>query len=129
MATIEVVNYCNNTLLKGWKRFNHKPNKIEPSTVDLAFFGIDSKVQEAELERMSETEKERHIQQDLFLLGVYGYAETKSVGTLRAEIITKARRFNTVPKVKAKRFQILHFLNGLNFFIEKNHKSIHITNF
>ncbi len=127
MATVEVINYCNNNLLKGWKKFNPKTNKNEPSRVDLAFFGINRKVQEAELERMSETEKERHIQQDILLLDVYGCYKSDTSRVLRKKIIKEARRRNLSAKRSTHRFDASGFGSRINIFIKNNGKSIHIT--
>ncbi|MCK0206183.1 hypothetical protein ACT4R9_11280 [Ornithobacterium rhinotracheale] len=83
MATIEVINYCNEHLLKGWK----KVGTGEPSKLDLNFLGISVKVKQSELQGMSEAEKQRHINEDILILSVYGYREAKTPRRLRAEII------------------------------------------
>ena len=89
MATIEVVNYCNELLKKqGWR--NVKTN--EPTQVDLSFLGIDRKVRQSELMKMSKAEQERHIQQDILLLSVHTDSETKSISRLRAEIIASTNK-------------------------------------
>lgn len=98
MATIEVINYCNNVLLKGWKECGTD----KPSEVDLGFFGINVKVQEAELMNMSEIEKQRHIDQDVLLLRTYGGRKAKTPRRLRAEIIAAARESIVTAEILAE---------------------------
>ncbi|MXV37699.1 hypothetical protein GO491_03240 [Flavobacteriaceae bacterium Ap0902] len=98
MATIEVINYCNEVLLDGWKEVRTD----KPSKVDLDFFGIDVKVKEAELVDMSKVEKQRHINQDILLLRTYRGRKSETPRRLRAKIIATARKTIVTAEILAE---------------------------
>lgn len=102
MATIEVIKYCNETLLKGWRNIEDD----QPTTVDLALLGIESEVQEAELVKMSKDEQQRHVLQDISLLAVYGDSETKNPWSLRAEIIATAKKTMSIAEIPTNALQL-----------------------
>ena len=99
MATIEIINFCNDTLKKqGWKKIGTN----DPSTVDTKLFGVDFIVSHRETEMMSEAEKLRHEKQDIDLLCFYIHPKPESVRSIRSSIITRSQNPILLAEFQAK---------------------------